>query len=388
MDKNMKALVLEEYGKFVYKDAPVPEIGDGDVLVRVMACSVCGSDVHGMDGSTGRRIPPLIMGHEAAGTVEKIGKDVRKINVGDRVTFDSTVFCGECRYCKAGAINLCDNRLVIGVSCGEYKMDGAFAEYVAVPARVIFKLPDNVSFQQAAMIEPLAVAYHATSLIGAPGKAQGNTCNAPDKAGAAPCVAGAEPSAPGVAPCIAGAATCVAPGSALVVGCGTIGLLIAQMLRVKGYSPIFMSDVAEEKLGLASSLGFENLINSKKEPLSETVKSLTGGHGAALSFDAVGVEASVWDSITSLAKGGECVLVGNITPGVPIPLQQVVTKQLTLYGSCASSGEYPQCLELIAEGKVNIEKLISKTVPLSEGNEWIQKLYRREPGLYKIVLIP
>ena len=342
----MKALVLEEYGKFTYKDVPMPEYGDNDVLIRVMACSVCGSDVHGMDGSTGRRIPPVVMGHEAAGIVEAAGKDVRGVAAGDRVTFDSTVFCGACQYCAVGLINLCDNRRVIGVSCGEYRMDGAFAEYVSVPAQVVFKLPDRVSFEQAAMIEPLAVAYHATSLAR------------------------------------------TSSGAALVVGCGTIGLLIAQLLKEKGFSPIIMSDVVKDKLDLAASLGFTNLVNTSEGSLAGAVGALTGGGGVALAFDAVGVNASVMDTITSLKKGGECVLVGNVTPNVAIPLQQVVTKQLTLFGSCASAGEYPQCLELIADKKIDIEKLISKSAPLSEGDEWIHRLHNREQGLYKIVLIP
>jgi len=342
----MKALMLEEYGKFVYKDVPMPKIGDDDVLVRIMACSVCGSDVHGMDGSTGRRIPPVIMGHEAAGIVETVGKNARGVAAGDRVTFDSTVYCGYCGFCKNGAVNLCDNRRVIGVSCGEYRMDGAFAEYTAVPAHVIYKLPDKVTYEQAAMIEPLSVAYHAVSLARA------------------------------------------AAGAAAVAGCGTIGLLVAQMLREAGFSPLILSDVADDKLELASALGFDNLVNSSKVSLAEAVGEATGGRGADLSVDAVGIDASVTDAISSLRKGGECVLIGNIKPLVSIPLQQVVTKQLTLYGSCASSGEYPQCLELIAEGKVDIDRIISKTASLSDGDEWISRLYNREPGLYKLVLIP
>ncbi|MGI5899872.1 MAG: zinc-dependent alcohol dehydrogenase [Christensenellales bacterium] len=342
----MKALVLEEYGRFEFKEMPLPEIGPGDVLVRIMACAVCGSDVHGMDGSTGRRRPPIIMGHEAAGIIEQVGSDVRGFAAGDRVTFDSTIYCGECPHCQCGQINLCGNRRVLGVSCEEYRMDGAFAEFASIPSRVLYKLPDSVTFRQAAMIEPLAVACHAVSLAR------------------------------------------ITSGAAVVVGCGTIGLMTAQLLRAEGFSPVIVSDVAEEKLELAASLGFEHRLNSSVEKLADAVLALTGGEGAAISIDAVGISASVMDAISSLRKGGECVLVGNIQPSVTIPLQQVVTKQLTLFGSCASAGEYPQCLSLIAEGKVDVDRLISKSVPLSKGNEWIQRLYRREAGLYKVVLLP
>src|SRR5512138_1429254 len=121
----MKALVLEAYNKLVYKDVPDPVIGRGEVLVKVMACGICGSDIHGYDGSTGRRIPPLIMGHEAAGVVSGVGSAVSGFREGDRVTFDSMISCGECRYCRRGKVNLCDRRQVLGVACSEFRRDGA-----------------------------------------------------------------------------------------------------------------------------------------------------------------------------------------------------------------------------------------------------------------------
>ena len=125
----MRALLLEKYNELELRDVPIPEPGHQDVLIRVKACGICGSDVHGYDGSTGRRIPPLIMGHEASGIVHSAGRDVRNFKPGDRVTFDSTISCGACRFCAAGAINLCEKRQVLGVSCGEYRRNGAFAEY-------------------------------------------------------------------------------------------------------------------------------------------------------------------------------------------------------------------------------------------------------------------
>ena len=125
----------------------MPDLAPDEVLIRVRACGVCGSDVHGFDGSTGRRIPPLVMGHEAAGTVETVGDAVREFGAGDRVTFDSTVSCGRCDYCARGQVNLCDNRMVLGVSCADYRRHGAFAEYVSVPARIVYRLPDGLPFE-------------------------------------------------------------------------------------------------------------------------------------------------------------------------------------------------------------------------------------------------
>ena len=140
---NMDALLLTEYMKLEMVQMDPPEIGPDDLLVRVRACGICGSDVHGLDGSTGRRIPPLVMGHEAAGVVEKIGSAVKEFKAGDRVTFDSTIYCGQCAFCARGDVNLCDNRMVLGVSPGEYRRHGAFAEYVSVPKRITYKLPDS-----------------------------------------------------------------------------------------------------------------------------------------------------------------------------------------------------------------------------------------------------
>src|SRR5580698_6894848 len=157
----MKALVLKDRRRFAVEEVAVPELAADEVLVRVRACGICGSDVHGMDGSSGRRIPPIIMGHEAAGEISRVGSRVAGWKSGDPVTFDSTVYCGECWYCRRGEVNLCENRRVLGVSCGEYRRQGAFAEFVAVPQRILYRLPATLGFEQAAMVEAVSVAVHA-----------------------------------------------------------------------------------------------------------------------------------------------------------------------------------------------------------------------------------
>jgi len=142
----MRALLLSQYKKLEITDLPVPVPSSDELLVKVAACGICGSDVHGYDGSSGRRIPPIVMGHEAAGVVERVGTGVENFKVGDRVTFDSTIYCGECAFCRRGEVNLCDNRQVLGVSCGDYRRAGAFAEFVVLPARIAYHLPANLSF--------------------------------------------------------------------------------------------------------------------------------------------------------------------------------------------------------------------------------------------------
>ncbi len=345
----MKALVLKEYGRFRFEEFPKPICKPDEVLVRVRACAICGSDVHGMDGSTGRRVPPIVMGHEAAGVVEETGVDAEAAGYrpGDRVTFDSTVSCGRCPYCRQGDVNLCDDRKVLGVSCAEYRLHGAFAEYVAVPARILYRLPDAVSFEHAAMVEPLSVALHAVRRSGAvPGDA------------------------------------------AVVVGAGLIGLLVVQLLRNAGCSPIFAVDLAQSRLDLARRLGADITLRSDAVDVPAAVFAATGGRGAAVAFECVGVTPTVRTAVAVLRKGGALTLVGNVAPTVDLPLQSVVTRQLTLHGSCASAGEYPQCLELIASGQVDVDALLSAVAPLSEGDAWFQRLHAAEPGLMKVVLVP
>jgi L-iditol 2-dehydrogenase len=346
----MKALLLSEYKHLALTDLPTPAPGAGEVLIQVAACGICGSDVHGYDGGSGRRIPPIVMGHEAAGVVAAVGDGATSYRVGERVTFDSTVYCGGCEFCRRGEVNLCEHRQVVGVSCGEYRRAGAFAEYVTVPERILYRLPDKLSFSDAAMLEAVSVAIHAVRVAE---------------------VAGDE--------------------SALVIGAGMIGLLILQAARASGCSRIFVADVDATRLELARSLGADAVIESagdSRESLTSRIEELTGGRGVDLVFEAVGRPETVASAIDCTRKGGTVALVGNISPEVSIPLQKVVTRQIRLQGSCASAGEYPQAMDWVAEGKIKVAPLITAVAPLAEGPSWFARLYAREPNLMKVVLDP
>ncbi len=343
----MKALVLKDYHRLVVEEVPVPSVAADEVLVRVKACGICGSDVHGIDGSTGRRRPPVIMGHEAAGTIAETGAAVTGWKTGERVTFDSTVWCGVCRHCRRGEINLCDDRRVLGVSCAEYRRDGAFAEFVAVPARILYRLPDALTFEEAALVESLSIAVHA--------------------AGRLPVTLG---------------------DTALVVGAGTIGLLAIQALKARGCSLVAAADVAPERLAQARQLGAGEVIDTRTEDAAVVMRRLTDGRGADAAVEAVGLPVTVKSAIESVRKGGSVALVGNVSPEIGLPLQSVVTREITLYGSCASRGEYPACLDLMAARRVDVRSLISAVAPLAEGPSWFKRLYDREPGLLKVVLAP
>lgn len=342
----MKALVLEAYNKLEFTDVPNPMINDDEALVQVKAVGICGSDVHGMDGSTGRRIPPIIMGHEASGRIITAGKNVTKWKPGDRVTFDSTIYKLDDWYTLSGHYNLSDNRMVLGVSCNEFRRDGAFAQYVALPHHILHRIPDNVTFEQAALVEPVAVALHAINLSGIK-----------------------------------------LNDTAVVFGAGMIGLFIIQLLRQAGCTVIAV-DILEEKLEMAKKAGADLILNSLTNNVSDEIRKLSQNRGADVAFEAVGLSATVNSAVESLRKGGTLVLVGNLSPSIDFPLQKVVTGEITLKGSCAINGEYPTVLDLISKGKIDVDCMISNVVPLSEGARYFDKLYSKDPGLLKVILKP
>jgi L-iditol 2-dehydrogenase len=330
----MKALQLVAPSELAVVDLPMPEPGAGEVRLRVKACGICGSDLHGMDGSSGRRIPPIVMGHEASGTVDAVGAGVTAWKPGDRVTFDSTVWCGECGYCREGRVNLCDSRQVVGVSCAEFRRDGAFAEYVTIPQRILHRLPEGLSFEEAAFAEPVGVALHAVRRAG-------------DVSGA----------------------------TVLVVGAGLIGLLVIQALRHAGAAKVVAVDLDEGRLKLARELGADEV-------------HLSGGGMPPLLVDiameVVGAAPTVDLAIRSVRKGGKVVLVGNLAPNVPLPLQIVVTRELDVLGSCAIAGEYPDALEAIASGAIRVRPLITASVGIDEGVEAFAKA--KAPGALKVLI--
>jgi L-iditol 2-dehydrogenase len=343
----MKALVLDKYNELNYRDFPDPVIRNDEVLIEVKACGICGSDVHGMDGSTGRRIPPVVMGHEASGVIIETGSDVKNWQTGDRVTFDSTIYPLNDWYTLNGRYNLSDNRMVLGVSPGEYRRHGAFAEKVAVPGHILHRIPSNVTFVEAAMAEPIAVAAHAINVAG------------------------------------------MKPGSNVIVaGAGMVGIFVIKLLKLFGANKVFAVDIDQEKLMLASEYGADFTINPMEKYLEGTVKKQTHNRGADISFEVVGIEETVNQCINNTRKGGTVVLVGNLSSNITFPLQKVVTQEMNILGSCAIRGEYELVMELLSGKKVDPARLISAVAPLSEGAAWFKRLYNKEKGLKKVILTP
>jgi L-iditol 2-dehydrogenase len=343
----MKALVLSAYKELELLDLPVPKPADDELLIRIRACGICGSDVHGYDGSTGRRLPPVVMGHEAAGTVESVGSPVKDFRVGDRVTFDSTVYCGKCFFCQRGQINLCDNREVVGVSTPAFRRNGAFAEFVTVPARIAYHLPESMPFSHAALIEAVSVAVHGVSLT-----------------------------------------PIALEDTVVVVGAGMIGLLTLQAARLAGAGKVIVLDVDDTRLEMARNLGASVTLNSRSADTITKILDQTMGRSADAALECVGTSVTVKLAVDSVRKGGAVTLIGNIAPTIELGLQSVVTRQIRLQGSCASSGEYPACISLMSRGAIRVEPLLSAVAPLEDGVSWFKRLYAREPGLLKVVLEP
>jgi L-iditol 2-dehydrogenase len=343
----MKALLLTAPSTFEFTEISALSAGPGEVLIDVKACGICGSDIHGMDGRSGRRIPPVVMGHEAAGVISAAGDGVEDWKTGERVTFDSTEYCGSCDECGRGNFNLCANRRVLGVSCADYRRHGCFAEQVVLPTRILHRIPDSLSFEKAAFAEPVAIALHAVNL-----------------------------------------APPAFDQPAIVIGAGLIGLLVVQALKARGWAQVIAVDLDDSRLDLATRLGASRVFSAKQQDLAARLRQVCGGDGARVAFEVVGAAASVDLAIRSVCKGGTVVLVGNLQPSVPMPLQEVVTRQITLRGSCACAGEYPEAIRRIGDGSIQVEPLLSATVPLEQGAEWFARLANNTEGLLKVILKP
>jgi 2-desacetyl-2-hydroxyethyl bacteriochlorophyllide A dehydrogenase len=343
----MKALVHTAPCQFEFKDVPQPRPGDEEILVRVKAVGICGSDVHGYTGQTGRRIPPIIMGHEASGVVEAVGRNARNVAVGDRITFDSTVYCNQCQWCRLGRVNLCDNRKILGVSIPAFRRDGCMAEYVVMPWWITYKLPDAVSFEEAALVEPAGVSMHAARIT---------PIDVNDVVA--------------------------------VVGAGPIGLFAVQAAKVKGAGKVIALDVREERLAFARKLGADITINPSVGDVLEELRRAVGRPDVDAVLEAVGTPPAVDLGFKIVKRGGHLTLIGNVTPKVEVNLQDLIMRELNIRGSFAIAGEYRAVLDLMAQGRIQAKPLISQTRPLSEGQAAFDVLHKGDPKLFKIVLHP
>ena len=319
------------------------------MLVRVRACGICGSDVHGFDGSTGRRVPPLVMGHEAAGDDRAESATVFAA-LRQALASRSTPRCpvDAANTVRAAQMNLCEDRRVLGVSCAEYRRHGAFAEFIAVPAGFVYPLPEAMPFEHAALIEAVSVAVHAVDR------------RVPDRA-----------------------------SPVVVIGCGMIGLLVIQILRARGCERVIAVDVDSRRLSMASQLGAADGVDATSDDVLAAIARVTGPRGADHAFEVVGRAETVDAAVRCVRKGGTVTLVGNLSPTVAAAVTvRRHARDLLCSDRARRAANTRTCIDLMMRGAVDVGPLISATAPLEEGPAWFDRLHRGGAGLMKVILRP
>jgi L-iditol 2-dehydrogenase len=335
-------MVFVGQGVMAIVDRPDRAPGPGEVLVAVHASGICGSDVHGYLGLTGRRQPGMVMGHEAAGEIVGLGPDVTSVSVGQRVALRSILGCGRCDLCRRGQDNVCEQRQGLGM-----QFDGAYAERMVVPAALAVPIPDVLSYDHAALVEPFAVALHAVAITPL------------------------EPT-----------------DDVVIVGAGPIGLLTLLAVRRRGARSVTITDRSPHRLAMARSLGADLAIDVRTTDPVEAVRSSTGGRGADVVFEAVGITATVAQSLAAVRTAGHVTWIGNSAPIVELPMQDMVTRELTLRGSYTFAGEFDDAIELLATGQVDVTPLIELTAPLEDGPDLFRRLGDGSLEAVKVGLLP
>lgn len=316
MEGKMKVAIMTDIGKMDYtlRDIPVPK--DDEALVKVEYVGICGSDLHYYEhGAIGDFVvkPPFVLGHEAGGTVVAVGRNVKHLKPGDRVALEPGRTCGHCEFCKTGRYNLCPDVEFFATP----PVDGVFQEYAVHEAALCFKLPDNVSTMEGALIEPLAVGFHAANQGGAH---IGQT--------------------------------------AVVMGAGCIGLVSMMALKAMGVSRVYVADIMQKRLDKAVELGADGVINSAQEDAVARVAELTGGAGCDLVIETAGTEITTRQAIAIVKKGATIVLVGYSRTGeLTLPVSQALDKELTLKTIFRYRHVYPMAIDAVAAGRVNLKAL-------------------------------
>ncbi|MBR6816005.1 MAG: NAD(P)-dependent alcohol dehydrogenase [Clostridia bacterium] len=318
MDGFMKVAVMEGLHKIGYTERPIPVPKDDEVLVKLEYVGVCGSDLHYYEsGAIGNYIvePPFVLGHESGGTVVEVGKNVKHLVPGDRVALEPGKTCGQCEFCRTGRYNLCPDVIFFATP----PIDGVFQEYVAHEAALCFKLPENVSTMEGALIEPLAVGFHAAN--------QGNAHIGQ---------------------------------TAVVMGAGCIGLCSLLALKAEGVSTVYVVDIAKNRLDKALELGASAVINGLEENVIEKIRELTGGDGADLFIETAGTEITTRQCIQTIKKGGTIVLVGySKTDEISVPVNMALDKELTFKTIFRYRHIYPMAIDAVASGKLNLKGIVT-----------------------------
>ena len=336
----MKAVKLESPRTIgvVELEKPVPK--PGEALIRIVTAGICGSDIGAFRGTNKLVSYPRIIGHELAGIVEEIPADNPKgLKVGDKVIVDPYLYCGHCYPCSIGRTNCCTSLHVLGVH-----VDGGMAEYFCHPADMLVKMPEDMDWTDAAMAEPLTISLHG---IHRGGLKAGEYC--------------------------------------AIIGAGPIGLLAGMIAQAYGAHAILL-DLVQERLDYAKSIGIEYTINSGKENAVERVSEITGGNMAQQVMECSGANAAILSSLDLVCHAGRITLTGWPPKETPIPTDVITRKEIDIRGARTSAGEFEEAIDLIYNKKVDVSKILTKTISLDEAPETIIDI-EKNPGNYMKVVV-
>lgn len=345
MKKMMKVAVMNGIGKMGYVEREVPQPADNEVLVKLEYVGICGSDMHYYEtGRIGDYVvkPPFVLGHEPGGVVVEVGKNVKHLKIGDRVALEPGKTCGHCEYCKEGKYNLCPDVVFFATP----PVDGVFQEYVAHEAALCFKLPDNVDTMEGALIEPLAVGFHAANQGGAH-----------------------------------------AGQTAVVFGAGCIGLVSMMALKAEGVSKVYVVDIMQKRLDKALELGATGVINSMDKNVQDEISRLTEGKGVDLVIETAGMEITTRQAIHIAKKGSTIILVGYSKTGeMTLPLSLALDKELTFKTVFRYRHIYPMAIEAVASGKVNLKGIVSNVFSFDDIQNAMDKSVSDKANIVKSVV--
>ena len=345
MEGKMKTAVMLGIGEMGFEERDIPQVKDDEVLVKLEYVGICGSDLHYYEtGAIGDYVvePPFVLGHEPGGTVVEVGKNVTHLKAGDRVALEPGKTCGHCEFCKTGRYNLCPDVVFFATP----PVDGVFQEYVAHEADLCFKLPNNVSTLEGALIEPLAVGFHAAI--------QGDAHLGQ---------------------------------KAVVMGAGCIGLVSMMALKARGVSEVYVVDIMEKRLKKALELGADGVINGAEENVEQKIRQITDGRGVDLVIETAGTEITTRQAISIAKKGSNIVLVGYSKSGeMTLPMSLVLDKELTFKTVFRYRHIYPMAIEAVAQGKVNLKGIVTDIFDLDDVQKAMDYSVNNKTDIVKAVI--
>lgn len=345
MEGKMKTAVMLGIGEMGFEERDIPQVKDDEVLVKLEYVGICGSDLHYYEtGAIGDYVvePPFVLGHEPGGTVVEVGKNVTHLKAGDRVALEPGKTCGHCEFCKTGRYNLCPDVVFFATP----PVDGVFQEYVAHEADLCFKLPNNVSTLEGALIEPLAVGFHAAI--------QGDAHLGQ---------------------------------KAVVMGAGCIGLVSMMALKARGASEVYVVDIMEKRLKKALELGADGVINGAEENVEEKICQITDGRGVDLVIETAGTEITTRQAISIAKKGSNIVLVGYSKSGeMTLPMSLVLDKELTFKTVFRYRHIYPMAIEAVSQGKVNLKGIVTDIFDLDDAQKAMDYSVNNKADIVKAVI--